>query len=57
MPRLIRALKKRDNCLIDGGLFKLKTIAFPISNTGDKTDKAIEYLINALIELMNNFKR
>lgn len=50
------ALKERYNCVIDGGLYTLKGITFRISNMGDETDESMNYLINALDELMKEFR-
>ena len=48
LPTFIAELKKRHNCVIDGGYGKVKGKTFRISNMGDETDETISTLLSQL---------
>ncbi len=52
LPELIARLKKRYNCVIDGGYGKIKGKTFRISNMGDETDETIDALLKQLDEIL-----
>ena len=48
LPAFIAELKKRHNCVIDGGYGKVKGKTFRISNMGNETDETISTLLAQL---------
>jgi aspartate aminotransferase-like enzyme len=48
LPALIKLLKARHSCVIDGGYGKIKGKTFRISNMGDETDETMSVLLAAL---------
>lgn len=56
IPALNETLKKRFNCVIDGGYGKIKGTTFRISNMGNETDETIGELLNNLDTLIDAFK-
>ena len=52
LPAFIAELKKRHNCVIDGGYGKVKGKTFRISNMGDETDETIATLLSQLDGLL-----
>lgn len=53
---LIKNLKSRFNCVIDGGYGKIKGKTFRISNMGDETDETIDTLLSQLDTLLAELK-
>ncbi|MEM7673137.1 MAG: alanine--glyoxylate aminotransferase family protein [Verrucomicrobiota bacterium] len=52
LPVFIAELKRRHNCVIDGGYGKVKGKTFRISNMGDETDETISTLLTQLDGLL-----
>jgi aspartate aminotransferase-like enzyme len=53
LPSLLKALRERHACVIDGGYGKLKGGTFRISNMGDETDATIATLLAAIDDCIN----
>ncbi len=56
IPELIKRLKERHNCVIDGGYGKIKGKTFRISNMGDETEETIDTLLSQLDTIVNELK-
>ncbi len=52
VPGFIALLKKRHNCVIDGGYGKIKGRTFRISNMGDETEETIGQLLKNLDNIL-----
>lgn len=52
VPEFISLLKKRHNCVIDGGYGKIKGRTFRISNMGDETEDTIGKLLDNLDNIL-----
>jgi aspartate aminotransferase-like enzyme len=54
LPALIKLLKARHSCVIDGGYGKIKGKTFRISNMGDETDETMSVLLAALDDVLKD---